>query len=1049
MADEQPSTGGFSRSRQPRRDGFHDTLHPETGERLLLSRVEASVSKASIPEWTDAFALQERLGAVSPTAWWPVERQGAEGDVAYAAFIPWKSTLSQDLAKGYRCNPAELVALAECLVDGLNQLHSAAQRPHGALRPECIVFPKSSGDAHDSLAPRLTGLLPLDETDPRDHGDRRRAGHLLYSAITGAETNFWGVPDFGLAWSDVSLPGKTGWKKFIEDLTTGNLDSESYEQIRLRIGKSQAGKLPIVPIVAGLLVMVAGVGGFLMFKGRGGGGGLVASNQPTSNVVVVKGPEKTNPVVPPVIDPGAGDPAWLVAVRADRELSQALGLPAAASRSRLQGAIETWWKDLPQPDPGAWLRLDFPAPPALVLDAQAAAILKAEAQRRRAYLGASGSLPRAQKDLAGEIDDWLGALKWGQKEVETLIHTRVILGASNVLKSRALVFSPGVDPSVEYPRALNGVTNVAQFNLGSFKGWAKGWTDLSADQKAEAAKNLREVWRNDLVAWADFEPPKLDGPEKAVAELRTRATKAGIGMTTVDPFLEQASRQFATFDLQTRLRRYRSREEAQKAVEDALRPSLAGASQAFGEAEKSVGDQKAREARLKKESELQALDDRLAQTANTASRTQGGVRKARADLRSNLDAEKARDAAKELSFTFPKAEAFYAQLEDAAWVEEARASVDLTSTDSLDMVRSALELKLRDKPAGGFVESRKLVGEFKSGEAKLAEDLKDLAKKQAEEILNQAKAADVIRAQTATATARTDVAGALRTLEEQLKSAPGRVTNQSILLRDELVQVRDWLDLPEFRFTESTWTPAKPPAAGGSGWETRYSQVPAKIRGFQDAKAEWDDAVKGIPEVNRFQDAAGFKALNARLSRPLLTGKPLFDPARRSLQEYQPLVQEGESLLKSTDTNALSAYITKVKAQTPPYFGILASALQGRLDQANKDAVAAAEQASANAAAAAAARVKQERLTVLTTSVATMAKGVGGVIVTVIQPGRFPAQRRVSRIKANMWKTELKRDRKEFVQLISELEPSPAISKLDKELDQLEKKLQEAIEFTE
>ncbi len=55
----------------------------------------------------------------------------------------------------------------------------------------------------------------------------------------------------------------------------------------------------------------------------------------------------------------------------------------------------------------------------------------------------------------------------------------------------------------------------------------------------------------------------------------------------------------------------------------------------------------------------------------------------------------------------------------------------------------------------------------------------------AREALNQAKAADAIRAQTAAATARTEVAGALRTLEEQLKSAPGRVTNQSILLRDE------------------------------------------------------------------------------------------------------------------------------------------------------------------------------------------------------------------------------------------------------------------------
>ena len=1063
MADEQPNTGGFSHSRQPRRDGFHDTLHPETGERLFLTRVEASDSKCSVNEWSQTFALQEALGAVRPTAWWPLVRQGAEGDVAFAAFTPWKSTLSQDLAKGYRCNPAELKALAECLIDGLNQLHATAQRPHGALRPDCIVFPKSSGDDHDSLAPRLTGLLPLDETDPRDHGDRRRAGHLLYAAITGAETNFRGVPDFGLAWSDVSLPGKNSWKKFIEDLTTGNLDSESYEQIRLRMGKGQGGKLPILPIVAGVIVVAAGVGGFLMFKGRGGGNGggktnpvenvrggtsnviVVASNRPTSNVVVLPPPKDTNPVVPPVINPPPNeDPAWLVAVRAEKDLFQALGLPTAASRGRLQSAIETWWKDLPKPRSDAWVTLDLPAPTPLVLDAQAAVILKAEAQRRRAYLEESAKLPQAQKDLAGEIDDWLVSLKWGQKEIENLIRSRVTLGASNALRGKALVFSPGADPSAEYPKALNGVTNAPQFNPANFKGWAKGWNELSAAQKTEAAGNLRDVWRNDLVAWVDFEPPTLDGPQKAEAELRSRATSAGVVPTTLNPFLEQANQQFAALGLQSRLRRYRTREEAQKAVDDAMRPTLAGASKALNDAIKNVGDQKAREARLAKEKELQGVDDRLTLAANTASRTPGGVRKARADLRSSLDIEKARDAAKELSFTFPNSEAFYVQLEDAAWVEEAKASVDPKSTNSLAMVRSALELKLRDKPVGGFAESRKLVGELNATEAKLAQELKDLAKRQAENALKQATMADANRAQAAAATARTDVAGALRALEEQLKSAPGMVTNQSNPLRDELVKVRDWLDLPAFRFTESGWTPEKLPPPAGPGWDTRYLEVVARIKAFQESKAEWEMAATAVPAIDQFQDAAGFNGLIARFSRPLLTGKPPFNEARKRLQDYQPLIQEGESLRTSKDTNALSAYIAKAKTQKPPHFGTLATALQGQLEKANQDAVADAQRAAAAAAAAEARQLKTQELDTLKAGLAAAAKGAGGV---TFAGTKYPRSRGVAKSAAQKWLTALDANRAKYVALSSELDPSADKAKLDKELDDLKKALQDAIAF--
>ncbi len=250
MPDGSVTSGPYSHPERSRRDGYHDTLHPETGERLLLARYEVAQQIASGGGWSTAFELQQRFAGMSPAAWWPVSGWGVEGGIAYVAYPVWKATLADDISKGYRCKGPEAVALASCLIDGLAQLEAVAQRPHAALRTTSVVFPGQSGGDHDSLSPRLTGLVPIEETDPRQHhADRRQVGYLLYGAIIGADPNFRSEPDFGSVWEDINIPDKKGWKKLIEELTSGALDNQPYDQIRKSLGRLGGG-------VGGKLVLV-------------------------------------------------------------------------------------------------------------------------------------------------------------------------------------------------------------------------------------------------------------------------------------------------------------------------------------------------------------------------------------------------------------------------------------------------------------------------------------------------------------------------------------------------------------------------------------------------------------------------------------------------------------------------------------------------------------------------------------------------------------------------------------------------------------------------
>jgi hypothetical protein len=1056
MADDQTITGGFSHAGQPRRDGFYDTLHPETGERLLLTRVENADSKASVADWGQTFATLEALGAVSPTAWWPIVRQGVDGEVAFAAFAPWKSTLSQDLAKGYRCKSAELLALAECLADGLGQLQATAQRPHGALRPDCIVFPRSAGDEHDSLSPRLTGLVPLEETDPREQDDRRRLGHLLYAAITGAETNFRGVPDFGIAWADVDLPGKNSWKKLIEELTSGNLDNVPYDQIRLRLGKGKGGKFPVVPIIAGVVVVALAAGGWILLKkkpdepdkvergGSDGSNALVVV--PATNPLVIP---KTNPpvvVVKPVVDPPpTSDEPWLANLKTNTVLQEALSIRRPMSKGSVESQVRRWWDDVPTSRADAWIRLDFPRPLQLTLDAGTPGVLLAEVTRRRAFQAEAARLPQAQKDLEEEVGEWVQSLGWNQRDIQGLIRTQVLLGASNALRSKTLVFSRENAAVEEYPRAMAGATNAPHLYPVQFKGWPRGWAELTTDQKVTAATHLRDIWRNDLKAWVEFEPPKLEGPEARANELRAKAREKAIQASVFEPSLGKAKEAFDGVNAQCRLRRFRNREDAQQAVKAAVEGPLKAAEAAIDGAAVTLAQQKAAQERAQRLTDLQEKDKELVRNATTAANLPGGVRKAREELRKLIEAEKVKAAG--FDFNFPGAEGLWRQLEDRAWVEEARATVDRTSTNSLATVRSDLERKLQPKLPSEYPESRKYAQELQTERTTLiaaaekkamqdAELARQRADQEAETARQRAAQDDLDRAAAAQTTAKTNVQEAIRALEEKLKTAPGSATNQSFAALVELREVQGWLaNLPAaLKVEEPGWVPpaqdpVRKPTWGG------LKQVDDRYTAYDRLKGIWAEAKISAERLDRLETAQEFQNLNTRLSDPALQNKAFFNEPRTKVSSALPEVTRGEGLRTRSlpgDAAGLSAYITEVdtylKEPKPayPYFTRLGDELKQSAERARTRVADLAKEGQ-----------EKQRLAALKANVVGYAKAAGVDVFGVDNP----SVRGMKAATAKRYREQLAASRTEIIGLLTKLEPGTDRAAVEKQLDRLDSTL--------
>ncbi len=273
MSDNQGHAGPFTYDLggHQRWRGYHPTTHPETGRHCQIRLIEADESGAgqSVADWTAVFVLQQQLGQVPGSSWFPVLDQGVEEDRVHVVFPDWRRTLAEDLSEGYRAHDSEVHALAATLVSALAQLERLGQRTHDALRPDAIVFLDATGGGHDSLQPRLTGLRPKHDTEPLRR-DRRVAGYLLHGYITGVETDLTDEPDYGAAWNDVPLKAKGPWRKFIEELTSGALDSTPYEElaerVRLLVQPARGGaKMPALPRIpvkvwAGLALAVVGIG---------------------------------------------------------------------------------------------------------------------------------------------------------------------------------------------------------------------------------------------------------------------------------------------------------------------------------------------------------------------------------------------------------------------------------------------------------------------------------------------------------------------------------------------------------------------------------------------------------------------------------------------------------------------------------------------------------------------------------------------------------------------------------------------------------------------
>lgn len=1011
MPDEQPRTGGFSHGRRPESDGFFHVLHPDTGAPLRM-RKEGSDSRASVEDWDSAFALQKSLGEEPGTAWWPVEQQGVEGETAYAVYAWWKRTLSQDLADSYRCNPQELVAIAECLINGLEKLHSKAQRIHGALRPDCIVFPEGPGGVHDSLAPRLTGLVPPGKANQREDDDRRRAGHLLYAAITGSETNFRDIPDFGVAWSDVRLPGKGGWKKFIEELTSGNLDNEPYDQLRFRIRKLRGGKVPFVPVLAGLAVVAAaGIAALLVVRGRNTPG--VGTNPTNLN----GGPGRL-PISNSATTPQA-DPAWLTALKSDAALQRLLGLDSPITPQKAENALSTWWRDTPAIDPALWLTVSFKAPAVPTPDDNLGKIVGDENSRRQAYKELSKQLLGAQAKTLGEINRWTAGLGWGQGGVEELIRGTITQDVSNKLRGMKYDFDSAAGPTLlaKYQEVFQRSADSSRYSSASFD----GWSGLDQRGKDRAADNLRRKWRNDLEKWAAFKPSTLTGDEVQIGEIKKQAVQEGLDTAEIQNILKEAESKTAGIDQGLRLREYTTEQEARTALDQLTGPYLKNARDALTKARNEKGN--AEIAGLRKKLDLR--DTALAQEVSQR-RQSGGTRASREALdllRKGLASEKEGADFKKLNnFAFEKSETLLPTLEDLALEEEVHELIGPQGVDRLDEAISKLAAVEKRE---GFSKAKELKKKLDATKSKLGEQ-------QAEQAGRLAREADGNRALAAAATARTNVTGALTLLDEQLKSSPGPVTEKSIGLQKELIEVKAWLDLPEFQFTTAQWTPpSKEPREPGSGWVTKYEEVRKRDEDFQVAKKTWNDAITAKAAVDQFPDKAGFDALNERFNNKLLTNKPAFEDTRKSLEGYRDLISGGEGLRNSENTNALSLFINKAGSQKPSYFRTLAKDLESQLARVIEK-IAGEEKV----------RSKQQEYDAIKAKLVEAAKGVGGKFQGVA----YSSPRAVNPNNANGWKDFLKNNRARYVALSGEANPAADVRKISKELDALEKAIQAAID---
>jgi hypothetical protein len=510
-----------------------------------------------------------------------------------------------------------------------------------------------------------------------------------------------------------------------------------------------------------------------------------------------------------------------------------------------------------------------------------------------------------------------------------------------------------------------------------------------------------------------------------------------------EPFLQQASTAAAGVQLQCRLRRFRSREEAQRSADLAMEEAFKEAAAAIQRAEGSLAQQRAEQERQRRLKALEDLDKNIVTTATAAADLPGGVRKAREELRKRIDAEKPNAG----DFQFSGAEGLYRRLEDRAFVEEAQATVVSTSTNSLANVRLDLERKLLNKPAADFPRSTELIRKLSEDRAALvsaaerkaiqdAELARQRAAQEAETARLKAVQDDQDRATTARMAAKANVQEAIRALEEKLKTAPGIATNQSFAALVELREVQGWLaNLPAaLKVEEPGWVPpaqdpVRKPTWGG------LKQVDDRYAAFDRLKGIWADAKTAAEGLDRFATAQQFQNLNTRLSDPALQNKTFFNEARTKVSAVLPEVTRGEGLRTRSlpnDVPGLSAYIDEVdsylKEPKPayPYFTRLGDELKQSAERARTRAADLAKEGQ-----------EKQRLAALKANVVGYAKAAGVDVFGVDNP----SVRGMKAATAKRYREQLAASRTEIIGLLTKLEPGTDRAAVEKQLDRLDSTL--------
>ncbi len=502
MSDDQGKAGPFSfdPAGRQRARGFYSTTHPESGTRCQIRVVETAETIGSAAEWSAVFVLQQQVGKAPGSAWFPVLDHGVEGGRVHAVFPDWRRTLAEELSEGYRANDSEVQALAQALVAALAQLQTLGNRVHGALRPDAVLFPEGAG-GHDSLQPRVTGLIPLEDTDPlrRDH-DRRAVGYLLHGYIVGAETNFRGDPEFGSAWDEAPLKRKGPWKKFIGELTSGTLDSAPYEELGKRVRNlGQGSRAPM--LAGGLVLALAAIGAGIFFARR--------------QIIVTP--------------PPGDNPPWLASLANLTPTQQtALGIPDPRPPKNWKEAtngIATWWKNgVPAHPADLWLPVFYQNPQGPRFDANLGGDVVAELQRRSVdYPNSIRAIRNRQESIPGELASWARDkdLVWGYDPLDSLIRELALNRVANEVRKspRRDWASEGDSQACQqaYDAARDQVIRDLAGPPYQVVGPDKfvGWKSLLPKQKDQAfGELLRPEFATNIAVWAQkFKLPPDPKPE--------------------------------------------------------------------------------------------------------------------------------------------------------------------------------------------------------------------------------------------------------------------------------------------------------------------------------------------------------------------------------------------------------------------------------------------------------------------------------------------------------------------------------------------------------